>query len=98
ICKGVNHLKRSSVSLLVFLLIGSILLSACGKKEVTEVSLAEVTRSVFYTPQYVALEKGFFEDEGVDVDLQTTWGADRTMTALLSNHADIDIIDSEKSK
>lgn len=90
-------MKRSSVSLLVFLLIGSILLSACGKKEVTEVSLAEVTRSVFYTPQYVALEKGFFEDEGLDVDLQTTWGGDKTMTALLSDHADIALVGSETS-
>src|SRR5699024_652755 len=82
---------------LVFLLIGSILLSACGKKEVTEVSLAEVTRSVFYTPQYVALEKGFFEEEGLDVELTTTWGGDKTMTALLSDNADIALVGSETS-
>lgn len=82
------------------LLVGSVILSACGQKEpdeVTEVSLAEVTRSVFYTPQYVALEKGFFEAEGLDVDLQTTWGGDKTMTALLSDHADIGLVGSETS-
>ena len=90
-------MKRSSVSLLIILLIGSFILSACGEKEVTEVSLAEVTRSVFYTPQYVALEKGFFEEEGLDVELQTAWGGDKTMTALLSDHADIALVGSETS-
>ena len=74
------------------------MLSACGQKEeITEVSLSEVTRSVFYTPLYVALEKDFFEDEGLDVDLQTAWGGDKTMTALLSDHADIGLVGSETS-
>lgn len=76
---------------------GSIILTACGQKDVTEISLAEVTRSVFYTPQYVAIEQGFFEEEGLEVDLQTTWGGDKTMTALLSDHADIALVGSETS-
>src|SRR5699024_7074763 len=63
----------------------------------TEVSLAEVTRSVFYTPQYVGLEQGLFEEEGLDVELQTAWGGDKTMTALLSDHADIALVGSETS-
>lgn len=75
-----------------------LLFSACSpKQEVQKVSLAEVTRSVFYTPQYVALEKGFFKDEGLDVDLKTTWGGDKTMTALLSDSADIALVGSETS-
>lgn len=90
-------MKRSSVSIFIILLIGSVVLSACGQKEVTEVSLSEVTRSVFYTPQYVALEKGFFEDEGLEVDLQTAWGGDKAMTSLLSDHADIALVGSETS-
>ncbi|WP_413063595.1 ABC transporter substrate-binding protein [Siminovitchia sp. 179-K 8D1 HS] len=79
-----------------FLLIFS---TACsGKKdEVKKVRLAEVTRSVFYTPQYVALEKGFFKEEGLDVELKTTWGGDKTMTALLSDAADIALVGSETS-
>lgn len=83
-------------------LIGCILMlllaAACGKEDtVKEIKLAEVTRSVFYTPQYVALEKGYFEEEGLDVELQTTWGGDKTMTALLSDHADIALVGSETS-
>lgn len=84
-------------SVILLLLVGSMTLSACANNDVTEISLAEVTRSVFYTPQYVAIEKGFFEDEGLDVDLQTTWGGDKTMTALLSDHADIALVGSETS-
>src|SRR5690625_4199253 len=66
-----------------------MLLTACRSDQVTTIQLAEVTRSVFYAPQYVALEKGFFEAEGLDVELQTTWAGDKTMTALLSDNADV---------
>lgn len=55
----------------------------------TKVRLSEVVRSVFYAPQYVALELGFFRDEGLDVELSTAWGADRGAAALLSGSADI---------
>jgi len=44
-----------------------VFLSACSSTNTTKIQLAEVTRSVFYTPQYVAIEKGFFADEGLDV-------------------------------
>lgn len=74
-----------------------ILLSACNQESTTNIKLAEVTRSIFYAPQYVALEKGFFEEEGLEVDLQTTWGGDTTMTALLSDGADIALVGSETS-
>src|SRR5690625_4669885 len=74
-----------------------MLLTACRSDQVTTIQLAEVTRSVFYAPQYVALEKGFFAEEGLNVELQTTWGGDKTMTALLSDHADIALVGSETS-
>ncbi|MBS4175935.1 ABC transporter substrate-binding protein [Lederbergia citrea] len=71
---------------------------ACDQKgDLEKVRLAEVTRSIFYTPQYVALEKGFFKDEGLDVELTTAWGGDKTMTALLSDGADIALVGSETS-
>ncbi len=59
--------------------------------------IAEVTRSIFYAPQYVALEQGYFADEGLKVELQTTWGGDKTMTALLSDDADVALVGSETS-
>ncbi|MFD4817533.1 ABC transporter substrate-binding protein [Peribacillus butanolivorans] len=74
-------------------------LGACGskEKETTKVRVAEVTRSLFYTPQYVAIEKGFFKDEGLTIDLKTTAGGDKTMTALLTDGADIALVGSETS-
>jgi NitT/TauT family transport system substrate-binding protein len=78
-----------------------IFLSACSggneAKEKTPLKLAEVTRSIFYAPQYVAIEKGFFEEEGLDIELQTTWGGDKTMTSLLSDGADVALVGSETS-
>ena len=47
-----------------FLLLLLLLLTACGKDEVTKVNVGEVTRSIFYAPLYAAVEQGFFEDEG----------------------------------
>lgn len=79
-------------------------LAACNNKETTQktkepvkVRVAEVTRSIFYAPEYVALEKGFFKNEGLDVQLTTTWGGDKTMTALLSGGTDIALVGSETS-
>ncbi len=55
----------------------------------TTVRLSEVVRSVFYAPQYVALSKGFFEDEGLKIELSTAQGADKGAAALLSGTVDI---------
>ena len=91
-------MKKFTLSSLFILFIAVVIFSACSaKNEVTDITLAEVTRSVFYTPQYVAIENGYFEEEGLNVDLQTTWGGDKTMTALLSDNADIALVGSETS-
>lgn len=68
-----------------------------SSNDIEKIQLAEVTRSIFYAPQYVALENGFFEEEGLDIELTTTWGGDKTMTALLSDGADIALVGSETS-
>ncbi|MCL1989945.1 MAG: ABC transporter substrate-binding protein [Defluviitaleaceae bacterium] len=68
------------------------LLVGCGSQvedELTTVRLSEVTRSVFYAPQYVAMALGFFEEEGLLIELVTSDGADNVMVALLSGAADI---------
>ncbi len=59
------------------------------KSELTKLTLAEVTHSVFYAPQYVALSLGYFEEEGLDVELVLTSGADAVMSAVLSGDVDI---------
>ena len=74
-----------------------ILLVGCNSGEMTEVKVGEVTRSIFYAPLYVAIEEGFFEDEGLDVKLSTIPGGDKTMTALLSDGIDIGLIGAETS-
>lgn len=90
-----NWVKICFFFLLITIFI--IPLAACNKKEVLNVKVAEVTHSIFYAPQYVALEKGFFADEGLKVELTTTAGGDKTMTALLSGGADIALVGSETS-
>ncbi len=84
---------------LLLLLGTAVILSACSSStdELEKVRLAEVTRSIFYAPQYVALSEGFFEEQGLDVELTTTWGGDTTMTALLSDGADVALVGSETS-
>ena len=69
--------------LILALVIGS--LSGCSTdKELITIRLNEVVRSIFYAPHYVAISEGFFEEEGMKIDLTTGQGADKTMTALLS--------------
>ena len=67
------------------------------KVEMQKIRLSEVTRSIFYAPQYVALSKGFFAEQGLDVELTTAQGADAVMTAVLANQADIGFAGPEAS-
>ncbi len=92
---GMRWLKKGFLVSGIALLLLS--LAACNKAELEKVKVGEVTRSIFYAPQYVALEKGFFEDEGLSVELQTIAGGDKTMTALLSDGIDIALVGSETS-
>ena len=67
-----------------------LLLPGCaGKRTLTSVRLSEVTHSVFYAPQYVAMSQGFFREEGLDVELTNGGGADKVMTAVVSGQADM---------
>ena len=70
-----------------------------GKKDAAsalqKVTLNEVAHSIFYTPMYVAIEQGYFNDAGIDLDLVTGFGADKVMTAVLSGEADIGFMGPE---
>lgn len=65
--------------------------------DLTKVTLNEVAHSIFYAPQYVAIEEGYFAEEGIDLELVTGFGADKVMTAVLSGEADIGFMGSESS-
>lgn len=73
--------------------------TGCKKKEepLQKVTLNEVAHSIFYAPQYVAIENGYFEDEGIDLELVTGFGADKTMSALISGEANIGFMGGESS-
>lgn len=82
------------------MLLAVLELTGCAKSDVTEnggtkVVLNEVAHSIFYAPMYVAIEEGYFADEGIDLTLVTGFGADKTMTAVLTGEADIGFMGCE---
>ena len=92
-----------AVFLAGILAVGCLAVAGCGGSDstasdgLTKVTLNEVAHSIFYAPQYVAIEKGYFAEEGIDLDLVTGFGADKTMTAVLSGEADVGFMGSEAS-
>ena len=68
-----------------------------SKEELTKVTLNEVAHSIFYAPQYVAIEEGYFAEEGLELTLVTGFGVDKTMTAVISGEADIGFMGAEAS-
>ena len=87
--------RKLSLLLLPILLLGTVLTGCGGKAETVTVRLNEVTHSVFYAPQYVAMELGFFADEGLDIELTNGGGADKVMTAVVSGQSDIGLAGGE---
>ncbi len=92
--------KLLSLSLALFICAG--FLFACSKEpapseNLTKVTLNEVAHSIFYAPMYVAIEEGYFAEEGIDLTLVTGFGADKTMTAVLTGEADIGFMGSEST-
>lgn len=81
---------------LILIVVLAVMLNFNTKKEkLTKVKIAEVAHTIFYTPQYVAIEKGFFKEEGLDVELILTPGADKVTAAVLSKDANIGLSGSE---
>ena len=90
--KGLKTLK-----ILFAIFMVSLLAVGCSQETATQIKVAEVTHSIFYAPQYVALEKGFFKEEGLEVELIGAQGADKTMAALLSGEVEIGFMGPEAS-
>ena len=92
---------KKTIALLLSALLLLPVLCGCGtgtaaeKKELSVVRLNEVPHSVFYAPQYVALELGFFEEEGLAIELTNGGGADKVMTAVVSGQSDIGLAGPE---
>lgn len=99
-------MKKRYKALLAAMLTGALAagcLAGCGKMDGTaggkmkKVTLNEVAHSIFYAPQYAAIELGYFEEEGIDLTLVNGAGADKVMTALISGDAQIGFMGSEAS-
>lgn len=91
-------MKKFFLLIICVLVIGSIIFMSFYKKEDTnlkKVRVAEVTHSIFYAPQYLAHSLGYFKDEGLDVEIILTSGADKVTTAVLSGDVEIGFCGSE---
>lgn len=89
----------SIICVLILLLIGLMFLldlnKGDNKKDLEKIKVAEVAHTVFYAPQYAAISQGFFEEEGLDVELILTPGADKVTAAVLSGDVEIGFSGSE---
>jgi len=88
--------RKKWLVLLAAVVVVAVLLGASASGQTLQkVRLSEVVRSVFYAPQYVALSLGFFEEEGLEVELQTAWGADKGAAGLISGGVDVGVFGPE---
>ena len=91
---------RVSIAFVLVFAMALVFMAGCSKKGesgLEPVTLNEVAHSIFYAPQYVAIELGYFEEEGIDLNLVTGFGADKVMTSLISGDAQIGFMGSESS-
>lgn len=94
--------KYFIIALIIVLIIAGVIVYFVTRQDTTTASLTkirlnEVTRSVFYAPQYVAIAKGFMEEEGLEIEMTTGQGADKVMTAVLAGQSDIGFAGPEAS-
>ena len=96
--KSIRSLSGRAVSAILALSLSAAFLTGCSASQdsgLTPVTLNEVAHSIFYAPQYAAIELGYFEDEGIALTLVNGGGADKVMTALISADADIGFMGSQ---
>ena len=93
-------MKKKITSIFLTIILILTFATACTpdtQNTLTKVTLNEVAHSIFYAPMYVAIEEGYFSEEGIDLELVTGFGADKTMTAVISGEADIGFMGAEAS-
>ena len=93
-------MKKIIIPIILILIVGvvvAVLMLKPKDSDLTKIKVAEVTHSVFYSPQYVAHALGYFEDEGLDVELMLVPGADKVTAAVLSGDVQIGFCGSEAS-
>ena len=77
------------ICILIIVLLPSLFKNNKKEKDLTTIKVAEVTHSAFYTPFYIAIEKGFFKENNIDIDLILTSGANNVVAAVLSGDVEI---------
>ncbi len=100
-----KNFSKRLLSVSLCLMLFTAMTAGCQKEtsssvkgdSLTAVTLNEVAHSIFYAPMYVAIEEGYFAEEGIDLTLVTGFGADKTMTAVLTDEADIGFMGSEST-
>ena len=94
-----KYLIGLSILIVIIIVTVSMIITKITKSndEMQTIRVSEVTRSVFYAPQYIAISEGFFEKNGLDIELTTGQGADKVMTAVLSDQCDIGFAGPEAS-
>ena len=88
-------MKKFFVMLLSILFIMPLFLTGCKDEDSNKIRLCEVTHSVFYAPLYIAINNGYFEENGIEIELSNGGGADKCMNALVSKSADIALMGPE---
>lgn len=88
-------MKKLSIMLACIITIYVTLLTGCGNKQTNTIRISEVTHSLFYAPLYVAINNGYFAEEGLDIELTNAGGSNTVMTSLISNSADIGLMGPE---
>ena len=88
-------MKKISLFLIAVIFGFTFFITGCDKKNENLIRVNEVTHSVFYAPLYIAINKGYFAEEGLEIELTNGGGADKSMTALTSGSADIGLMGPE---
>lgn len=90
-------MKKLSILLVILMGFFAVGLAGCSKRDENTIRLSEVTHSIFYAPLYVAINNGYFKEEGLKIELTNAGGSDAVLTSLTSNSAEIGLMGPESA-